>query len=120
MDNNKANVTEKRKGAGRPKIIVDEEILKNQLIELEQLDFNLDVLGWDVLPSFADDIDYSILDDDKYDSEINEYANEVKKAIQIEFESSDYEEAKQLVASLRSDGAYIGGILLNYLRKEVG
>ena len=29
MDNNKANVTEKRKGAGRPKIIVDEEILKN-------------------------------------------------------------------------------------------
>ena len=29
MDNNKANVSEKRKGAGRPKIIVDEEILKN-------------------------------------------------------------------------------------------
>ena len=29
MDNNKANVTEKRKGAGRPKIIVDLEILKN-------------------------------------------------------------------------------------------
>ena len=29
MDNNKANVTEKRKGAGRPKIVVDIEILKN-------------------------------------------------------------------------------------------
>ena len=29
MDNNKANVTEKRKGAGRPKIVVDTEILKN-------------------------------------------------------------------------------------------
>ena len=29
MDNNKANVTEKRKGAGRPKIIIDQEILKN-------------------------------------------------------------------------------------------
>ena len=29
MDNNKANVSEKRKGAGRPKIIVDTEILKN-------------------------------------------------------------------------------------------
>jgi len=29
MDNNKANKTEKRQGAGRPKIIVDEEILKN-------------------------------------------------------------------------------------------
>lgn len=29
MDNNKANKTEKRQGAGRPKIIVDLEILKN-------------------------------------------------------------------------------------------
>ena len=29
MDNNKANVSEKRKGAGRPKIVVDLEILKN-------------------------------------------------------------------------------------------
>ena len=29
MDNNKANVSEKRKGAGRPKIIVDTEILKS-------------------------------------------------------------------------------------------
>ena len=29
MDNNKANVTEKRKGAGRPKVIIDQEILKN-------------------------------------------------------------------------------------------
>ncbi len=28
MDNNKANKTEKRQGAGRPKIVVDEEILK--------------------------------------------------------------------------------------------
>ena len=97
----------------------DEEILKNQLIELGNLHFDLDVLGWDVLPSFGDDIDYSILDDDTYDEEIGEYANEVKKAIQIEFESSDYQEAKELVASLRSSGAYIGGILLNYLRKEV-
>lgn len=29
MDNNKANVAEKRKSAGRPKIVVDIEILKN-------------------------------------------------------------------------------------------
>ena len=29
MDNNKANMAEKRKGAGRPKVIVDTEILKN-------------------------------------------------------------------------------------------
>lgn len=29
MDKNKANITEKRKGAGRPRIVIDIEILKN-------------------------------------------------------------------------------------------
>jgi len=29
MDKNKANMTEKRKGAGRPRIVIDIEILKN-------------------------------------------------------------------------------------------
>jgi len=29
MDKNKANISEKRKGAGRPRIVIDIEILKN-------------------------------------------------------------------------------------------
>ena len=42
----------------------------------------------------------------------------VKTAIQIEFESEDYEEAKELVAKFRNAGAYVGGIILMYLKEK--
>ena len=95
----------------------DDATLQLEIESLKGLDFNLDLLGWEVLPSFTEEIDYSILDDDSHDQEIDGYSEDVKKAIQIEFESSDYEEAKELITALRKDGAYIGGIILNYLRK---
>lgn len=97
----------------------DDELLKLELETLKNLDFDLNVLGWDVLPDFAGEVDYSILDDDSHDDELDGYSDEVKKAIQIEFDAYDYEEAKELIARLRKDGAYIGGIILNYLRKEL-
>ena len=82
-------------------------------------EFNLDVLGWDVLPDFKDDIDYSILDDEDVDDELGEMTDDVKKAIQIEFESHDYEEAQEVVKFWRSKDAYVGGLILDYLRKEM-
>lgn len=97
----------------------DDELLKLELETLKNLDFDLNLLGWDVLPDFAGEVDYSILDDDSHDDELDGYSDEVKKAIQIEFDAYDYEEAKELISRLRKDGAYIGGIVLNYLRKEV-
>ena len=97
----------------------DDEILQLEIESLKGLEFDVDILGWDVLPTFAGEIDYSILDDDSHDEELDGYSDEVKKAIQIEFEASDYEHAKELISQLRKDGAYIGGIILNYLRKEV-
>jgi len=97
----------------------DDELLKIEIETLKNLDFDLDILGWSVLPDFAGEVDYSILDDDSHDEELDGYSDEVKKAIQIEFDAFDYEEAKELIAQLRKDGAYIGGIILNYLRKEL-
>lgn len=97
----------------------DDELLKIEIETLKNLDFDLDILGWSVLPDFAGDVDYSILDDDSHDEELDGYSDEVKKAIQIEFDAFDYEEAKELISQLRKDGAYIGGIILNYLRKEL-
>ena len=97
----------------------DDELLKVEIETLKNLEFDLDILGWSVLPDFLGEIDYSILDDDSHDEELDGYSDEVKKAIQIEFDAFDYEEAKELISQLRKDGAYIGGIILNYLRKEV-
>jgi len=44
--------------------------------------------------------------------------NGVKKAIQIEFEAEHYEEAYELVKFWREQGAYVGSMILEYLRSE--
>lgn len=82
--------------------------------DYEQLQF----WGLDV-PNFANEnIDYSILDDDDLDNQINEMASDVKKAIQIEFESEHYDEAFELVKFWRLQGLYIGGFLVEKLKEE--
>ena len=97
----------------------NDELLKVEIEALTESDFNLDILGWDVLPDFVDDIDYSILDDEDLEDELGEMTDDVKKAIQIEFESHDYEEAKEIIKFWRDKEAYVGGLILDYLRKEM-
>lgn len=95
----------------------DDNLLKLELESLSELEFDLDLLGWDVLPDFKDDVDYSILEDGDFEDELAEMQNGVKKAIQIEFEPHDYEEAAELIKKFRAEGAYIGAILIEALRK---
>lgn len=96
----------------------DDELLKVELEVLSDLDFDLDILGWDVLPDFKGEVDYSILDDDDLDDELETMTDDVKKAIQIEFEAQDYEEAADLIKFWRGQGAYVGGLITDHLRKE--
>jgi len=96
----------------------DDELLKIEIEALSDFDFNLDVLGWDVLPDFKEEIDYSILDEDDLDGELEGMTEDVKKAIQIEFESQDYEEASELIKFWRGQGAYVGALIIGYLRSE--
>tara|TARA_B110000858_G_C17801427_1_gene475528 strand:- start:2746 stop:3366 length:621 start_codon:yes stop_codon:yes gene_type:complete len=96
----------------------DDELLKLELESLASVDFDLGLLGWDVLPDFQDEIDYSILEDSNINDDLSEMTDGVKKAIQIEFESQDYDEAAQLVKFWRNEGAYVGGLILDFLRKE--
>ena len=93
----------------------DDELLQSELASLADAGFDLTVLGWgDDLPDFAEDPDYSALDDLEDD---NDWADGVKKAIQIEFRSEDYEEAKALVADARKNGVYVGMKLIEALGK---
>jgi len=64
------------------------------------------------------DVDYSILDDEDVAEQLENMTNGVKKAIQIEFEAEHYEEAYQLVKFWRERGAYIGGMIMEYLKSE--
>ena len=65
------------------------------------------------------EVDYSILDgEDELDDLISDMANGVKKAIQIEFEAEHYEEGYELVKFWRERKAYVGGMIMEYLKAE--
>lgn len=89
----------------------DFEMLANEW-DVEQLDeWGLDV------PTFATDVDYSILDDEDVSSQLEDMTNGVKKAIQIEFEAEHYDEAYELVKFWRGQGD-VGYMILQYLKTE--
>ena len=64
------------------------------------------------------DVDYSILDEEDVSQQLEDMTGGVKKAIQIEFEAEHYEEASELVKFWRDSGAYIGGMIMEYLKSE--
>jgi len=70
------------------------------------------------VPEIPAEVDYSILDDEDLDNELNDMADGVKKAIQIEFEAEHYEEAYELVKFWRQKELYIGGFIMEKLKEE--
>ena len=93
----------------------DDDLLKIELDKLTESGFDLSVLGWgDDVPTFADEPDYGSLDD--FDDPTDGLANDVMKAIQIEFRPEDYEEAKEVVAEARKKGVYVGQELVKALK----
>lgn len=90
----------------------DWEMLANEW-EAEQLsDWGIDI------PNFAPNVDYSILDDEDVSQQLNDMAGGVKKAIQIEFEPEHYDEAYELVKFWRDQTAYVGGMIMEYLKEQ--
>lgn len=75
-------------------------------------DWGLDV--WQSEP----DIDYSILDDNDISEQLSDMTNGVKKAIQIEFELEHYDTAFEMVKFWRERKAYVGGMIMEYLKSE--
>ena len=76
---------------------------------------------WSVdLPSgmFRDEPDYSILNDENFEEELDAMEGDVRRGILVGFEAKDYEEAKDLYKVLVGKGAYVGGLLLDLLRLE--
>ena len=73
--------------------------------------------GLDV-PSFAAEVDYSILDEKDVSEQLTDMTKGVKKAIQIEFEAEHYEEAYSLVKFWREQNAYVGGLIMEFLKSK--
>ena len=64
------------------------------------------------------EVDYSILDDEDVSEQLDDMTNGVKKAIQIEFEAEHYKDAYELVKFWREKGAYVGGMIMEFLKAE--
>lgn len=97
----------------------DDELLQQSLEELEGSGFDVTVLGWgDSLPTFVSMPDYSVLEDDEVEHQLDEMTAGVKRAIQIEFEPEDYETARDLVKFWRQKGAYVGEMIIAHLEAE--
>ena len=89
----------------------DWDILANEWDTDKLQDWGLNV--WQQSP----EIDYSILDDD-LSEQLFDMTKGVKKAIQIEFEAEHYEEASNLVKFWRERQAYVGSMIMEYLKAE--
>lgn len=90
----------------------DWDLLANEW-EVEELE----AWGLDVWQK-PTDVDYSILDEEDLSSQLEDMSNGVKKAIQIEFEAEHYEEAYALVKFWRDRDAYVGSMIMEYLKAE--
>ena len=90
----------------------DWNLLANEWDELKLTEWGLDV--WQPTA----EVDYSILDGEDVSEQLSDMTNGVKKAIQIEFEAEHYEEAYQLVKFWREQKAYVGGMIMEYLKAE--
>ena len=90
----------------------DWDILANEWDNTQLKEWGMDV--WQP----EEEVDYSILDDDDISEDLNDMTNGVKKAIQIPFELEHYEEASELVKFWRNEKAYVGGMIIEYLKSE--
>lgn len=88
----------------------DWEMLANQWDSTELADWGLDV--W-TPPA---EVDYGLLDNTGLENQIDELGAGVRKAIQIEFEPQDYDEAVELVKWWRQKGAYVGAMVVDHLK----
>jgi ParB-like chromosome segregation protein Spo0J len=96
----------------------DESLLELEIQDLRDADFNIDILAFDPSELKTVDVDYSVLDDEEIDDQLDEMSKGVRKAIQIEFEPEHYEEAQELVKWWRDKNSYVGMMLINHLRNE--
>jgi hypothetical protein len=90
----------------------DWDLLANEWANTDLADWGLDV--WQP----EDEVDYSILDELDVDGDVADMSNNVKKAIQIEFDIEHYDEAYQLINEARSNGKNVGLMILNLFKGQ--
>jgi len=91
-------------------------------VKIKQISVNIEELNVKIEQIYEteNEPDYSLLDDDdeELQRQTDQMTSGVKKAIQIEFEAEHYEDAYALVKFWREQNAYVGGMIMEYLKSE--
>jgi len=98
----------------------DYDLLSIEIERLKELDFELSELGFSEVELEGicnSEPDMSILAE-LDDEELDQFEGDVKRAIQIEFESEHYNEAQELIKFWRENEAYVGYMIIEHLRAE--
>ena len=66
-----------------------------------------------------DEVDYSILEDDDVDMNMEALKDGTRKAIQIEFKLEDYDEATELLKLMREKHEYVGKVVVDFFKKDL-
>jgi ParB-like chromosome segregation protein Spo0J len=96
----------------------DEQMLLNEIEKLKLNDFDISVLAFDPSELQVKEIDYSILEEHDLDQQLDDLAQGVRRAIQIEFEPDHFVEAQELIKFWREQDAYVGYMILQFLKQE--
>lgn len=97
----------------------DQEILRMELDALKELDFDVSILGFDPSEVEIKDIDYSVLDgEDDIEEKIDSLERETRRAIEVVFQEEHYQEAFELFKFWKQQDAYLGYMIMDFLRKE--
>ncbi len=96
----------------------DEEMLMLEIEDLKSMGADISLLAFDPSELNKADIDYSVLNDDSVNQQVTQMSDGTRKALQIEFELDDYDEAFELVKFWRDQGAYVGDMIIQHLKKE--
>jgi len=96
----------------------DYDLLKIEIQTLQEMDFDIQVIGFDESELNFNTVNYDALNDEDVDQELSDMAAGVKKAIQIEFDPEHYEQAQEIIKFWRSQGAYVGKMIIDWLELE--
>ena len=96
----------------------DWDMLANEWDNTEIESWGLDVWKMDEPTGNDDIINYDILEDEDFESELDTMEGDVRRALQIPFENEHYEEAKELYKFWVDSGAYVGSMILEFLKSE--
>ena len=83
----------------------------------DEYDLDIEELQVDV-QELSNDVDYSVLDNDDVQKQLDDMAEGVKKGILIEFEAEHYQDALEIIKFWREEKLYIGGFLIEKLQFE--